>query len=83
VPSAPRLFDNGVEGNDQLYTPHLECLPCEDFEMLPTMSIMCKQMLCYVAYAFFLHVERVPGMQVGLGGIPTRFMITSFRDTTS
>jgi hypothetical protein len=51
--------------------------------MLPTMSIMCKQMLCYVAHAFFLHVERVPGMQVGLGGIPTRFMITSFRDTTS
>jgi hypothetical protein len=56
---------------------------CEDLEMLPTISIMCKQMLCYVAYAFVLHVERVPGMQVGLDDVPTRFQITSFRDTTS
>jgi hypothetical protein len=77
VPSAPRLFDNGVEGNDQLYSPYLEYFPCEDLEMHPS---MCKQMLCYVVYAFYLHVGRVPGMQVGHDDIPTRFLMMSFCD---
>jgi hypothetical protein len=46
VPSAPRLFDNGVEGNDQLYSPFFETLRfCEDLWcMRAGVSRLCRAM---------------------------------------
>jgi hypothetical protein len=49
VPSAPRLFDNGVEGNDQLYSPLFEprCFECK----VMFQHVLCATLLACVLWS--------------------------------